>query len=196
IIDSGEYLPYGLDRSVNALLQTSAYKFTDQEQDDGTGLYNYDARLYDPVIGQFVMADTLVPDQFNPQSLNRYVYCLDNPVKYIDPSGHNPAAAPIIGLIIGVLIGHYADPYLDNIDSFFKDLKDKIKDKEESEPEVFTFDIQDSPLNPDNQDNKSKSAEPADKKDGIPDPDTSDPDTSDSDTSGRGFSGPTGLGGR
>ncbi|MBU1585483.1 MAG: RHS repeat-associated core domain-containing protein, partial [Proteobacteria bacterium] len=88
IIDSGEYLPYGLDRSANALLQTSAYKFTDQEQDDGTGLYNYDARLYDPVLGQFVMADSMIPDQFNPQSLNRFAYCLDNPVKYIDPSGH------------------------------------------------------------------------------------------------------------
>ncbi|MBU1342850.1 MAG: RHS repeat-associated core domain-containing protein, partial [Proteobacteria bacterium] len=60
----------------------------DQEQDDGTGLYNYDARLYDPVLGQFVMADTLVPDQFNPQSLNRYVYCYNNPMSYVDPNGH------------------------------------------------------------------------------------------------------------
>jgi len=89
IIDEGEYLPYGLDRSSNALLQTSSYKFTDQEQDVGTGLYNYDARMYDPVWGQFVMADTIVPDMFNPQSLNRYAYCLNNPVRYVDPTGHH-----------------------------------------------------------------------------------------------------------
>ncbi len=102
IIDSGEYMPYGLDRSTNALLQTSAYKFTDQEQDDGTGLYNYDARLYDPVIGQFIMADTIVPDLFNPQSLNRYAYCLNNPVKYKDPNGHVPILLPgAIGAFFG-----------------------------------------------------------------------------------------------
>lgn len=88
IIDAGEYLPYGLDRSENDLLQSSAYKFTDQEQDAGTGLYNYDARLYDPGLGQFVMADTIVPDLFDPQSLNRYAYCLNNPLKYTDPTGH------------------------------------------------------------------------------------------------------------
>ena len=84
IIDSAESLPYGLDRKNNDLLQSSAYKFTDQEQDDGTGpklwdyndsLYNYDAKLYDPDIGQFIMADTIVPDLYNPQSLKRYAYC-------------------------------------------------------------------------------------------------------------------------
>jgi hypothetical protein len=35
-----------------------------------------------------VQADTLVPDLFNPQSLNRYSYVLNNPLKYVDPSGH------------------------------------------------------------------------------------------------------------
>ncbi|MCP4613910.1 MAG: hypothetical protein GY845_34910 [Planctomycetes bacterium] len=34
--------------------------------------------------------DTIVPEPFNPQSLNRYSYCLNNPLKYVDPSGHNP----------------------------------------------------------------------------------------------------------
>ncbi len=45
IIDAGGYMPYGGDRSSNGLLQLSSYKFTDQEQDAGTGLYHYDARL-------------------------------------------------------------------------------------------------------------------------------------------------------
>ncbi|MCP3942526.1 MAG: hypothetical protein GY710_13710 [Desulfobacteraceae bacterium] len=90
VIDFGEYLPYGLDQSPNDLLNFSSYKFTDQEQDEGTGLYNYDARLYDPAIGQFIMADSMVPDMYNPQSLNRYAYCLNNPLIYVDPSGHLP----------------------------------------------------------------------------------------------------------
>lgn len=62
--------------------------FTDQELDSETGLYNYDARLYDPSIGMFISPDGIVPDMYNPQSLNRYAYCLNNPLKYIDPSGH------------------------------------------------------------------------------------------------------------
>jgi RHS repeat-associated protein len=55
---------------------------------DGTGLYYYGARYYDPGIGIFVSPDTIVPSYANPQSLNRYSYCLNNPLKYIDPSGH------------------------------------------------------------------------------------------------------------
>ena len=47
------------------------------------------ARYYDPEIGRFISADTIVPDPTNPQSLNRYSYCLNNPLKYIDPSGHD-----------------------------------------------------------------------------------------------------------
>jgi hypothetical protein len=50
-------------------------------------LYNYDARLYDPVIGRFISPDSIVPAPFNPQSLNRYSYVLNNPLMYTDPSG-------------------------------------------------------------------------------------------------------------
>jgi hypothetical protein len=39
-------------------------------------------------MGRFISADTIVPNFANPQSLNRYSYCLNNPLKYIDPSGH------------------------------------------------------------------------------------------------------------
>jgi hypothetical protein len=48
----------------------------------------YNARYYDPGIGRFTQVDTIVPNMFNPQSLNRYTYVLNNPVKYIDPSGY------------------------------------------------------------------------------------------------------------
>ncbi len=61
---------------------------TDQEFDAENGLYNYDARMYDPIIGRFITPDSIVPDQYNPQSLNRYSYCLNNPLIYTDPTGH------------------------------------------------------------------------------------------------------------
>ena len=63
-------------------------QFTGQRL-DGTGLYYYGARYYDPTIGRFISADTIVPDPYNPQSLNRYSYCLNNPLKYTDPTGHD-----------------------------------------------------------------------------------------------------------
>jgi RHS repeat-associated protein len=87
---------------------TSVYRFTGQEYDAEFELYNYNARLYDPVLGRFITADTIVPDWTNPQSLNRYAYCLNNPLKYVDPSGHEGIlTAIIVGAIIGAIMGGY-----------------------------------------------------------------------------------------
>jgi RHS repeat-associated protein len=86
-IESTNYEPFGGMRAHSGTT-TSGYKFTDQELDAENGLYNYDARLYDPIMGRFITPDTIVPDPYNPQSLNRYAYCLNNPLRYTDPSGH------------------------------------------------------------------------------------------------------------
>ena len=48
----------------------------------------YGARFYDPTLGIFLAPDTLVPEPGDPQSLNRYSYTLNNPLKLVDPSGH------------------------------------------------------------------------------------------------------------
>ena len=63
-------------------------KFTGQEYDPENSLYYYNARYYDPSIGIFTTADTVIPDPGDPLSYNRYMYVRGNPVKYIDPSGH------------------------------------------------------------------------------------------------------------
>lgn len=46
------------------------------------------AREYDPSLGRWLSADSIVPDPANPQSLNRYSYVSNNPLRYVDPSGH------------------------------------------------------------------------------------------------------------
>lgn len=46
------------------------------------------ARYYLSGMGRFLSADTIVPSPTNPQSFNRYSYVYNNPLKYIDPSGH------------------------------------------------------------------------------------------------------------
>jgi len=62
--------------------------FTGQRQLADLGIYQFGARFYSPKLGRFLSADTIVPEPFNPQSLNRYSYALNNPVRYTDPSGH------------------------------------------------------------------------------------------------------------
>jgi RHS repeat-associated protein len=44
-------------------------------------------RLYDPVLGRFFSPDNYVQMPDNSQNFNRYSYCLNNPLKYTDPSG-------------------------------------------------------------------------------------------------------------
>ncbi|MEZ4868012.1 MAG: polymorphic toxin-type HINT domain-containing protein [Caldilineaceae bacterium] len=53
-------------------------------------MYYYNARYYDPEIGQFISPDTVVPDPTNLFAYNRYMYSFGNPLKYNDPSGHDP----------------------------------------------------------------------------------------------------------
>ena len=85
------YRPYGEDRDTGSALVTDS-KFTGQTEDEAAGLYWYASRAYDPEIGRFVSPDVMVPDPLNPQSLNRYGYVLNNPLKLVDPSGRTPEA--------------------------------------------------------------------------------------------------------
>ena len=50
-------------------------------------LINMNARLYDPWTARFLSPDPYVQLPDFTQSLNRYSYCLNNPFKFIDPSG-------------------------------------------------------------------------------------------------------------
>jgi RHS repeat-associated protein len=76
----------GIRPGPNNALPTD-YTFTGQKL-DATGLMYYGARYYDSSLGRFLSADTIVPQAGNPQALNRYSYVNNNPLKYIDPSGH------------------------------------------------------------------------------------------------------------
>ncbi|MBI5665029.1 MAG: RHS repeat-associated core domain-containing protein [Nitrospirae bacterium] len=86
-IQSIYYYPYG-ETHTNSGPDVARHKFTGQEYDAETGLYYYNARYYDPKLARFITADTIVPEPFDPQALNRYSYVINNPVMLIDPSGH------------------------------------------------------------------------------------------------------------
>jgi RHS repeat-associated protein len=82
------YTPYGVSRDDASALPLD-YLFTDQQLDGSIGLYWYGSRAYDAAMGRFVCADTIVPSPGNPQSLNRFSYTYNNPLAYVDPSGHD-----------------------------------------------------------------------------------------------------------
>jgi RHS repeat-associated protein len=58
-------------------------------------------RGYDPSLGRFAQADTIVPG--GVQGYDRYAYGLNNPSRFVDPSGHEPVPW---GQIIVFLISH------------------------------------------------------------------------------------------
>ena len=64
------------------------HQFTGQKNDGGIGLYYYGARYYDPVAGRFISADVIVQAPGRPQNLNRYSYAVNNPLRYVDPTGN------------------------------------------------------------------------------------------------------------
>jgi RHS repeat-associated protein len=78
------YYPFGEIREGG----NEKYSFTGKEKDNLTDNYYFEARYYNPRINHFTQADTISPNLFDPQELNRYSYVRNNPLKYVDPSGH------------------------------------------------------------------------------------------------------------
>ncbi len=54
---------------------------------------DYNARYYSPTLGRFISPDTIVPEPGSSGGFNRYRYTRNNPLKYVDPSGHQGCAA-------------------------------------------------------------------------------------------------------
>ena len=82
-----EYDPWGLRKITEGSLVFSR-GFTGHEHLDAFGLINMNGRCYDPVLGRFLSPDPYIQAPDFSQSFNRYSYCVNNPLKYSDPSGN------------------------------------------------------------------------------------------------------------
>ena len=86
----------------------SNYKFTGKERDAESGLDYFGARYYGSSLGRFMQSDEFpggpvdlfetddpssqalpYADIKDPQSLNKYSYTYNNPLRYVDPDGHD-----------------------------------------------------------------------------------------------------------
>ena len=63
--------------------------FTGHEHYADMKIINMNGRLYDPVIARFFSPDNFVQAPEFTQSYNRYSYCLNNPLQWVDPSGED-----------------------------------------------------------------------------------------------------------
>jgi RHS repeat-associated protein len=93
IQECDDYYPYGeLDTSVCSpatATTTATHKFTGKERDSESWLDNFGARYNSSSLGRFMSPDPLLNSlkPNNPQTLNRYAYVRNNPLRFIDPTG-------------------------------------------------------------------------------------------------------------
>jgi RHS repeat-associated protein len=94
LLSQQRYLPFGQVRTDAGTITQTDFGYTGQRDLDAQqnayslGLMDYKARFYDPYITHFSQPDSIVPDLYNPQSLNRYSYVNNNPLRYTDPTGY------------------------------------------------------------------------------------------------------------
>lgn len=67
---------------------SNPYTYAGYQYDEESDLYYLNARYYDAKIARFLTIDTYKGEIDDPLSLNLYTYCANNPIMYVDPSGH------------------------------------------------------------------------------------------------------------
>jgi RHS repeat-associated protein len=83
---------YGSCGLIRALTRTAlSFGFAGQQRDAESGLIYLRARYYDPRTGRFLSKDPVRGSAWRPASQHAYVYALNNPVRYRDPSGREVA---------------------------------------------------------------------------------------------------------
>ena len=87
IIQKMNYYPFGAefcDGGTKSFVQNHKYNGKEFDHMHGLNTYDYGARQYNPVTGRWDRMDQLSEDYY---SYSPYNYCLNNPVKNIDPDG-------------------------------------------------------------------------------------------------------------
>jgi RHS repeat-associated protein len=90
VVNRYRYAAYGAKQSGSETVANDVTTFGGRDAGGEFGLVYMNARWYDPRLGKFLSADSIIPVPYDPQALNRYAYVLNDPVNYWDPSGHRP----------------------------------------------------------------------------------------------------------
>ena len=108
ITDAYAYDSFGkLSNSTGSTMNPFKYVGRYGVMEEGNGLQYIRARYYVPELGRFVKKDLMAGNDRIGQSLNRYVFTLNNPVKLIDISGLSALeGAPQLGKYLSSDLGH------------------------------------------------------------------------------------------
>ena len=80
-----------VDLDLNSIGHINPFRYRGYYFDEETGLYYLNSRYYDPSICRFISPDNIEYLDYNSiNGLNLYTYCGNNPIMYVDPSGHMP----------------------------------------------------------------------------------------------------------
>lgn len=82
------YDDYGCTEVTGSQTVANELAYTGGVYDRTTGEYYLNARYYDPEDARFLTQDTYRGESKQPNTWNLYTYCGENPVNYVDPSGH------------------------------------------------------------------------------------------------------------
>lgn len=81
---------------------SNPFLYAGEYYDASTNLQYLRARWYDPSVGRFINEDTYEGKLTNPLSFNLYTYTANNPLLYIDPSGHEAKPGVWAGALIDI----------------------------------------------------------------------------------------------
>jgi RHS repeat-associated protein len=84
------YRPYGERMLKPAAAKSNSQWFHGKSTDADTGMEDFGARNYDPVLGRFLSIDPVDFSEKSIHSFNRYGYGNNNPLRYVDPDGRVP----------------------------------------------------------------------------------------------------------
>jgi RHS repeat-associated protein len=88
VVSRRDFMPFGEEiQRANNGSDSVRQKFTGYERDGETGLDYAKARMFGSGVGRFTSVDPVASQVIQPQSHNKYLYVLNNPLKYIDPTG-------------------------------------------------------------------------------------------------------------
>ena len=134
VMDSGanilvheSFTPFGARRGTNwqgvpspadytAIQSSTRQGFTGHEMLDAVSLVHMNGRVYDPTLGRFLSADTVIQSLGATQSINPYSYAWNDPLKYTDPSGHSlrsffaSLVAAVVAFAAFVVLNYYFGP--------------------------------------------------------------------------------------